>query len=115
MGISYNEFWSLTPRTLKVIVEGYKLRRKVVDEEHWFLGHYVFDAVSLALGNAFRKKTEKAKSYFEVVDKPITQQIKDENGAPVDEEDAKKQTEMFFKSLEIMAANHRLTKGSKVS
>lgn len=72
------------------------------------LGGYVFDAVSLAIGNAFRKKNEKASMYFEVVNEPLLQRS-NENDAT--EEDKKKQTELLFKNLEIMAANYRLNHG----
>ena len=109
MGVSYDEFWELNPRKLLVITEGYKLKRHIRDDEMWILGEYVFDAFSLALSNAFKKKSQKAKEYFEVVSNPILKQIEDkpdENG--LTEAEKKRKTEMFFKNLEIMAANHRL-------
>jgi len=110
MGISYEEFWSLNPRKIKVITEGYKLKRQVQDEQQYFLGGYIFDAVSLAIGNAFRKKSTKPKEYFKEVNafsKRINE-VPDENG--LTEEEKKSKTELLFKNLEIMAANHRLSK-----
>lgn len=110
MGISYEEFWHLNPRKINVIVEGYKLKRQVIDEQQWFLGDYVFDAVSLALGNAFRKKGTKPKEYFKEVDQSILNRMKDtpdENG--LTETEKKSKTELLFKNLEIMAANYRLS------
>ena len=76
------------------------------------LGGYVFDAVSIALGNAFRKKGAKPKEYFEVVQDPVLKRIDekvDENN--LTEEEKKEKTELFFQNLEIMAANHRLSHG----
>jgi len=115
MGVTYSEFWTLNPRRIKILVESYKLKRQVQDEEMWLLGGYVFEACSIALGNAFRKKGQKAQGYFELIKEPITKRVsenKDENGLSESEKIAK--TELLFKNLEIMAANHRLSKGSKV-
>lgn len=110
MGVSYDEFWTLNPRKIKVIAEGYKLKSQVLDEQQWFLGKYIFDAVSLAVSNNFRKKGTKPKEYFKEVDQPITKRIQDtpdENG--LTEHEKKQKTEQLFKKLEIMAANHRLS------
>ena len=75
MGIGYDVFWTLNPRKLNVMLEGYKLRKKVKDEQSWMLGGYVFQAVSVSLGNAFRKKNTKAQSYFDVVEKPFLNNV----------------------------------------
>ncbi len=112
MGVSYDEFWTLNPRKINVIVEGHKLKRQVIDEQQWMLGDYVFSAVSIALGNAFRKKGVQPKEYFKEISQPITKRITDvpdENG--LTEAEKRQKTELLFKNLEIMAANHRLNKG----
>ena len=111
MGVTYEEFWTLNPRKIKVITESYKLKRQIDDEKAWLLGGYVFDAISIAVGNVLKKKGQKSKEYFELVKKPITKRIlaeRDENNLTEDEKKAK--TELLFKNLEIMAANHRLSK-----
>ena len=112
MGVTYDEFWTLNPRKINVIVEGHKLKRQVIDEQNWMLGDYVFGAVSIALGNAFRKKGVQPKEYFKEIPQPISRRIldvPDENG--LTEAEKKQKTELLFKNLEIMAANHRLNKG----
>jgi len=110
MGVTYQEFWSLNPRKIRVIAEGYRLSRKVKDEESWLLGGYVFEAVSVAIGNALKKRGQKAKSYFEVVKEPVLSQVvTDDSG--MTEHEKKKKTELLFKNLEIMAANFNLQKG----
>ena len=114
MGVSYDEFWKLTPRSLKVIVAGYKLRRRVDDEKAWLLGNYIFDAVSIAMGNAFRKKGQKPKEYLQEIKQPFLSKIdeeRDENNLTDSEKKAK--TELLFKNLEIMAANYKLSKMEK--
>lgn len=108
MGVSHNEFWTLNPRKLNVIVDGYKLRRKVIDEEQWMLGGYVNQAVEIALANAFRKKNEKAKQYFNVLDKPALRDI-DKEG--ISEEEKKKKLDMLMASLHVMQSNFNLTHG----
>ncbi len=115
IGISYNEFWTLNPRKIKVIVEGYRLQRQVRDEEYWMLGGYIFDAVSLAMGNSFRKKGQKPKEYFETIKEPILKRETEKNSEVMSELEKRQKTELLFKNLEIMAANHRLSQGSKVS
>ncbi len=115
IGISYNEFWTLNPRKIKVIVEGYRLQRQVRDEEYWMLGGYIFDAVSLAMGNSFRKKGQKPKEYFEIIKEPILKRETEKNSEVMSELEKRQKTELLFKNLEIMAANHRLSQGSKVS
>ena len=58
MGVTYNEFWTLNPRKLKVLIESYRLKRQVEDEKQWIFGGYLFEAVSIAVGNNFRKKNQ---------------------------------------------------------
>lgn len=111
MGISYEEFWSLTPRKINVIIEGYKLRRKVEDEKQWLLGGYMFEAVSIALGNAFRKKNQKQKSYFELVKKSFMSELSDKE---MSEEDIQKKRELLMAQLRMKQANFELSKGNKV-
>lgn len=106
-GISYDEFWKLNPRKLNVIIAGFKTKRKVRDEENWMLGGYVFEALTIALNNAFRKKGQKAKEYFDLCDTPIMQRT---GTAELSEAEKKKQTELLFKSLEIQMANFNLQK-----
>ena len=92
-------------------MDAYHLKRQIEDEKLWMLGGYVFDAVSLAMSNSFKKKGQKGKEYFEVVKEPITKRVseeRDENN--LTESEKKTKTELLFKNLEIMAANHRLSK-----
>lgn len=107
MGISYDDFWSLTPRKLNVIIDGYKLKRKIDDEKQWFLGGYMFEAVSIALGNAFRKKNQKAKSYFELLDKPFFKHLPEE----LTEDEKQQQLDAFMASLNVMQTNFNLSHG----
>ena len=89
-------------------MEGYKLRRKIEDEKAWLLGGYVFHAVSIALGNQFRKKSQKAKDFFEVVEKPFLDTIDKKEAT---EEDKQKYLDAVMASLHIMQNNFDLKHG----
>ena len=108
MGIGYNDFWLLNPRKLNVLIEGYKLQRKVKDEEAWMLGGYVFQAVSVSLGNAFRKKNSKAQSYFEILKKPFLNNIEQQE---MSEEEKQKYRDALMASLNVMQTNFELKHG----
>lgn len=111
MGISYEEFWRLNPRSFTVIANGYKLKRKEEDTMMWLQGGYIFDGVSLALANAFKKKGQKAKEYFKEVKEPfLSREIS--NGSEMTEKEKKTMTEQLFTNLEIQMANFNLRKKS---
>ncbi len=109
MGLGYDDFWQLTPRKLNVILDGYKLRRKTEDEKNWILGGYIFEAVSLAIGNAFRKKNQKPKSYFEILDKPFFTNIN--NVDSMSEEEIQKKRELLMAQLRTKQSNFELKHG----
>lgn len=114
MGIRYDEFWYLNPRKINVIIQGYKLSRQVKDEQMWYLGSYVFDAVTIALGNAFRKKGQKAQEYFEVVKEPLLVQMeRQKKESKLSEKEKRTKTEQLFNNLEIMMTNFNLSKKAK--
>lgn len=102
IGIRYDEFWQLNPRKLNVIMEGYKLKRKVEDESQWLFGGYVFHAVSVAMGNAFRKKGVKAQSYFEILEKPFLDSVQKEE---LSETEKQRYINSFMANLQVMQSN----------
>lgn len=111
MGISYEEFWKLNPRSFNVIAKGYNLWKKEQDAMMWLQGGYIFGAVSLAVRNAFRKKGQQQKEYFKVLKEPfLSQSIKDESN--MTESEKKNMTEQLFHNLEIQMANFNLQKKS---
>lgn len=108
IGIGYDEFWTLNPDKLTIIFEGYKLRRKIEDEKAWLLGGYVFQAVTVSLGNAFRKKNQKAKSYFEMQEKPFLDGIEHKE---ITDEEKQRQIDALMASLHIMQNNFEMKHG----
>lgn len=108
MGISYDGFWDLNVRKIEPIVEGYKLKRKAIDEQNWLLGGYIFNAVSIVAKNATRKKGQKVTTYFEEFKHPFSKEVELINENNMTEEEKRKKTEALFTNLEIMAANFNL-------
>lgn len=108
MGVSYEDFWNLTPRAINVILESYKLRRKIEDEQQWMLGGYVCSAVSVALSNAFKKKSQKSVSYFEELKKPF---LTDLDKKELSEEEIQRKRELLFAQLRTKQANFEISHG----
>lgn len=65
MGVGHREFWELTPRDLSDYSAAYNEKIKRYDYEAWLQGRYIYEAVAVALGNAFRKKGSKSIEYSE--------------------------------------------------
>ena len=102
----------MNPRILEPILEGYKLKRKITDENQWLLGGYIFEAVTIALGNMGRKKGQKPKNYFEEIKKPALSMIKTESGEMTEEEKQKK-LDLLIAGLRVKQANFELSKQKK--
>lgn len=65
IGIDYNLFWKLNPCKLEPFLKARNLKLKMKNEELWLQGLYVYNAISVALANGFRKKGAKAQNYLE--------------------------------------------------
>lgn len=69
IGVPYETFWHLTPKKLKSFYKAYELKRKLQDEQMWFMGQYVLSAVSMAVEHNLHGR--KARSKY--IEKPILQ------------------------------------------
>jgi hypothetical protein len=112
MGYSYWDFWNMNPRILEPILEGYKLKRKIIDENQWLMGGYVFEAVSIAIGNMAKKKGQKPNNYFEEIKKPALQAINSDNGE-LTEEEKQRRLDLLMAGLRVKQANFELAKQQK--
>ena len=65
IGVEYDTFWRLTPRLLRAFVDADRLRKREKEMQMYIEGRYVFDAVSLALANSFRKKGTQPMNWLE--------------------------------------------------
>ena len=59
------EFWDGDPWLAAAYREAARLQNQRKSEEMWLQGLYVYNALSTALGNAFRKKGAKAEKYMQ--------------------------------------------------
>ncbi len=55
MGMSYDEYWHGDVWLVEAYREADKLRQERQNEGFWLQGMYVHEAVSVSIGNAFRK------------------------------------------------------------
>lgn len=110
MGYSYWEFWDMNPKILEPILEGYKLKRKIIDEDQWLLGGYIFEAVTIAIGNMFRKRGQKPQSYFDAVKKPTLNAVKN---SEMSEAEKQRQLDRLMAGLRTKQANFELAKQQK--
>lgn len=65
MGIDYNLFWKLNPRKLEPFLKAREIQFKRKNEELWLQGVYFYNAISVCMANAFRKKGSKSYNYLE--------------------------------------------------
>ena len=49
MGVGYEEFWDLSPRTLKPFAKAFKLRSEISSRDRWEQGFYISLAVMSVL------------------------------------------------------------------
>lgn len=59
MGVSWNEFWTLNPRAIKCISDGYSEKIKQQDYLNWISNQYTFSAVFVAIDRALNGKKAK--------------------------------------------------------
>lgn len=67
IGVSYDDFWKLNPRKVKVLYQGYYEARKMRDQEMWHLGLYINSAVTVAIDHCLNGK----KATSEYIKEPI--------------------------------------------
>lgn len=96
----------MNPASLEPYEKAVRLQEEKTDMHLWTLGMYIFEAVSTAMGNAFRKKGQKAHTFR---DKPYLMEAKEQNGELTHEEVVDK-TKTVFNMLKIMQANYELSK-----
>lgn len=95
IGVSRYEFYHSTLVELKDYDKVYENRRKIEDEKALFNGIYTFEAVSIALSNAFRAKGTEPKKYRT---KTILQEYEEQH-RPLTEEEKQKQIDNLFAML----------------
>lgn len=81
-----------------------ELRTRETDRMYFLLGHYMYEAVSTSLANAFRKKGTQAVKYRE---EPILEEIRKKSGNLTEAEKIA-ETEKIFETLEMLKRNFEM-------
>lgn len=58
-GMSYDEFWYGKPELAVAYRKAHRLRMEQTNQQLWLQGLYVFNAMSVAIGNALSKQKQK--------------------------------------------------------
>lgn len=110
IGVTEERFWHLNPHKLKPYIEAETIRSEKRDKELWLLGLYVHRATL----SSTEKVLAGSKSKIEYYDKPLLAQAKEEVDISETQElskaEQKRQAELYFASLDVMATNARLRK-----
>lgn len=109
IGVPYELFWRLNPTKLKPFYTAFENKRKLRDEESWlYWGNYGLSALQTVMSH-FGAGLSGKKSDVEYIKKPIHRQ-ENNKAEELTEEEKKQQTEQLFMQLQIMGANHKLSK-----
>ena len=65
MGMSYEQYWEMSPYLAIDYRKAYKLRQELANEQAWLQGFYIYDAFAVVLANAFKKQGAKRQNYLE--------------------------------------------------
>lgn len=68
MGMTYEQYWDMSPYLVIAYRKAYKLKREIENEQAWLQGLYVYDAFAVCMANAFAKRGAKKVDYLE---KPV--------------------------------------------
>ena len=68
MGMTYEQYWDMSPYLVIAYRKAYKLKREIANEQAWLQGLYVYDAFAVCMANAFAKRGAKKVDYLE---KPV--------------------------------------------
>lgn len=101
--VPYELFWHLNPKKLKPFYTAFENKRKLRDEENWFVwGNYAMSAFITIVSNVLSKNSQ-----AKYVEKPLYKMI--ETQKELTEEEKRIKREELFTKLQIMQANFEIT------
>lgn len=108
IGVSREEFYHSTLVELRDWDKVYKNRRMIEDEKALFDGQYTYEAVSIALSNAFRKKNTKPTPYrSKSILAEIEEKVHEQN---LTEEEKAERAKAIFAQLNVLKTNFEMSK-----
>lgn len=102
MGVSWSEFWTLNPRIIKRIADGYSEKIKQQDYLNWVSNQYTLSSVSVAIDRVLNGKRSKAK----YIEEPILWRFLGESQL-TEEEREKREMEREILAMEQWIANDK--------
>lgn len=112
MGISWSEFWDMTPAIIDAHKKAFKIKKEEQNAFAYIQGIYVRDALASTVGNMFKKKGAKAIEYpsqpYDLYAKAEEQGGESDGG--MSEAEKRKKTEALFGMLRLMQANFEISK-----
>ena len=114
VGVPYDVFWHLNPKKLKPFQDAYFIKRKMLDEEMWYMGQYVAMVLDSTVCNnsLWKGKNGKASKYAK---KPLMADW-EIGKKELSEEEKQRAVDLFFATEKARGVNWRRNhKDSKVS
>lgn len=105
--VPYDLFWHLTPKKLMAFYDAYKIKQKIKDQEMWYMGQYVADALNATVCNSFlwKGKGEEPNKYPE---KPYSySRLSNGDNNELSEEEKQKAVDLFFAQERARRVNWR--------
>lgn len=92
LGVTKFEFMHSTPKVLQAYDKAYKLKRKMEDEQAWYIfGNYGISAFIFAISHCLDKKSK-----YEYIKKPLLSKIDENDGLTQEEIDEKELKKMIL-------------------
>lgn len=63
MGMTYDQYWYGDPQMVRAFYEAHKMKQEMQNFDAWLHGLYNFEALSIALANAFSEKGTQPENY----------------------------------------------------
>jgi len=112
MGISWSEFWDMTPAMVNAHKKAFKIKKDEQNAFAYIQGIYFRDALASTVGNMFKKKGAKAIEYpsepYDLYAKASEDSGESDGG--MSEAEKRKKTEALFGMLRLMQANFEISK-----
>ena len=112
MGITWAEFWDMTPAIIEAHKAAFKIKKEEENTFAYLQGIYVRDALAATVGNMFKKKGAKAIEYpsepYDLYSQSSNNSGESDGGMSEDEK--RRKTEALFGMLRLMQANFEISK-----
>ena len=92
-GMTATEFWDSYPCEIIPYLDAHKIRQKENDERDFAMYHYIANALSVTLNNAFRKKGSKP---VKLLEKSFRDKYEEEHRVLTEDEEQAAVATLFF-------------------